>query len=130
MFDAARFQLVRRPKSNLIAIRAPEGSGQFEELFADGIELHSLQDEMAQEESQVHGRIAEVSGLIIHKGETTIVGKNVLGTVIAVTESLLGVQHPVGNLADLRRHFRPALLNATIKRINSQLNEHGVIAKW
>ena len=98
-------------------------------MLADGVEFHRFQNEMAEEESQVHGRIAEVGGLIIDKRETAIVNEDVLGAVIAVAHSFLGGQHPVGNLPDLGGNFGPALLDAAIERIDSQLDEHGMVTK-
>src|SRR5262249_7794181 len=74
--------------------------GQVEEARPLGGPAHGLEQEVAQEEAQVHRRVADVGRLVIDQREAVPVREDVLGAVVAVAEGVVGGEQAVDDGAD------------------------------
>src|SRR5205807_1853647 len=63
MADAAALQLRGRPEPDFTLVPPPKGPRQLEIALPLGVPLHGLEQQVAQEEAEVHRRIAEVGRL-------------------------------------------------------------------
>ena len=84
---------------------------------------------MAEEEAEVHGRVAEVAGLIIDHRETLRVREDVFRTVVAVAQRFLAGEHAVDDRSHRLGHFRATLLNPAVEGIHTQLDQDGVVGE-
>src|SRR6516162_9211229 len=83
---------------------------------------------MAEEKAEVHRRIAVMGRFIVHESEAFFVNQNVFRTIVAMAKRLMGGHHSGDNSLNRASDFRPAFLNALVKRLYAQLHENGAIA--
>src|SRR5271166_3805039 len=86
MLDAASLQFVMRQKRRFRPVSSPKAARQLEMPLPIMRTLHGLEQQMAQEETEVHRRIAKVRRLVIDERETMLMCENILRTIIAVAQ--------------------------------------------